>query len=182
MNPDAPPWNVLVTSQEGYASELLRELKPHGRFRPSSFRNVLIGEVEDRTAFLDAVDDLCRQRPFVTTWLGKVLPIDDCFSFEVDRFPEIAAEHLRPFADQVANRTFHVRVERRGHKRLLNTHQLEKQLGESVFAALEARGLSAKVKFDDPDIVLAVEILGDTAGIAAVSRELRSRYAFVKID
>ncbi len=182
MNADAPPWNVLVTSQEGYASELLRELKPYGRFRLSSFRNVLVGEVEDRTAFLDAVAGLCRQRPFVATWLGKVLPIDDCFSFAVDQFADMAAERLRSYADQVANRTFHVRVERRGHKRLLNTHQLEKRLGESVFAALEARGLSAKVKFDDPDVVLAVEILGDTAGIGAVSRELRSRYPFVKID
>jgi len=37
------------------------------------------------------------------------------------------------------------------------------------------------VEFHDPNVVVVVELVGDTAGLAIVTRELRTRFPFVKI-
>jgi tRNA(Ser,Leu) C12 N-acetylase TAN1 len=75
-----------------------------------------------------------------------------------------------------------VRVERRGHKGIIDTQACEQTLGAFLWAALEARGARPVVEFDDPDVVVVVELVGDTGGLALVTRELRTRFPFVKID
>src|SRR5947207_14296957 len=119
-------WNMLVTAQEGFARDLLRELKRRGRFRWSTFRNVVIGSVEDQEAFLQSLVELLDQKPFVAAWLGKALPIDATFAVEVDSFVADAEACLLSYIDQVGNRSFHVRVERRGPKGRLRTEELER--------------------------------------------------------
>jgi pyruvate/2-oxoglutarate/acetoin dehydrogenase E1 component len=47
---------------------------------------------------------------------------------------------------------------------------------------LEARGETPLVAFDDADVVVVVELVGDVGGIALVTRELRQRYPFVRVD
>jgi len=75
-----------------------------------------------------------------------------------------------------------VRVERRGHKGELHTHELERRLGDYLWEQLQERGEQPAVSFKDPDIVIAVEITGPTAGIAVIPRQLRRDFTFVKID
>ena len=87
-----------------------------------------------------------------------------------------------PFVDRLVGRRFHVRVERRGHKGVIDSHRCEEALGAFLWAALEARGARSVVEFHDPDVVVAVELVGDTAGLALVTRELRTRFPFLKID
>ena len=40
----------------------------------------------------------------------------------------------------------------------------------------------AGVDFRDPDVVFAVERIGDRGGIGLLTRELRERFPFVRID
>jgi tRNA(Ser,Leu) C12 N-acetylase TAN1 len=65
---------------------------------------------------------------------------------------------------------------------MINTHTCETALGDALYAALEARGTHPVVAFHDPDVVIAVEVIGDVAGIGVVTRALRERFPFVKID
>ena len=178
---DSAPWNVLVTGQEGVAGDLLRQLKKLGRFRWAGFRNVIIGQVDDVEAFLQTLQDLMEQKPFVEAWLGKAVPIDATFQFSAEEFLADVERELTPFLDRLAGRTFYVRVERRGHKGVLRTAEIEQEIGAFLVRALTERGHSPKVKFDDPDVVLDVEILGDRAGISLITRELRTRFTSVKI-
>ena len=46
-------FDVLATSQEGRRDALLVALRRLGRFRPGGYRNVVVGSVGDRVAFLD---------------------------------------------------------------------------------------------------------------------------------
>ncbi|MCK6554157.1 THUMP domain-containing protein [Candidatus Binatia bacterium] len=176
------PWNVLVTAQEGAGRDLKRLVKRFGTFRASGFRNVIVGHVAAVPEFCRALDAELERRPYARAWLGKVRPIQHTLPVDVATFAADVEAILATMADQIGERSFHVRVERRGHKRVLSTRDLELRLGEYMWNALEARGCHPTVAFDDPDVVVAIEIAGDVAGISMIFRELRGEFPFVKID
>jgi tRNA(Ser,Leu) C12 N-acetylase TAN1 len=175
-------WNVLVTAQEGAARDLKRFVRRLGTFRWSGFRNVLLGQVTDPDAFLRALAADIERKPFAQAWLGKVLPIVTTFPVRIEHFLADAESHLTPMVEELKGKSFHVRVERRGHKGALRTHELEQQIGEYLWQRLENQHAEPAVAFKDPDVVIAVEIAGTTAGIAVVRRKLREEFPFVKID
>src|SRR5512139_2021414 len=175
-------WNVLVTSREGAQRHLRRALRPLVRLRRSAFRNVLLGQVDDIETFLGALAERCAQRPALQNWLGKVLPIERTFALDLSRLQQQLADETALLLDRLVGRSFHVRVERRGHKGVVHTQATEVALGSHIYTALEARGQPARVTFGDPDVVLVVEVVGDAVGLGLVTRELRQRYAFVQID
>jgi len=179
---DARPWNVLVTAQEGAGRDLKRLLKRLGTFRSSGFRNVIIGQVAAVPEFCRALVAELDRRPYAQAWLGKVLPVHRTFPVDVGTFAEDAEAALAAVVDLVGARSFHVRVERRGHKGILSTRDLELRFGDYVWGALEAHGICPTVAFDDPEVVVAIEIAGDVAGISLIFRELRIEFPFVKIN
>jgi tRNA(Ser,Leu) C12 N-acetylase TAN1 len=175
-------WDVVVTSREGGQRRLRRALGRLARLRRCDFRNVLVARVDNVEAFLEAVAQRLAERPLIAGWLGKILPIERTFPVDVTTFvAQVCAESTR-FLDRLAGRSFHVRVERRGHKGVLNTHEIERAIGEHVYEALVARGTPASVSFRDPDAVLVVEVLGPMAGMGLVTRDLHARFPFVRID
>jgi tRNA(Ser,Leu) C12 N-acetylase TAN1 len=175
-------WNVLVTAQAGRQRELRGALARLVTLRRTPFPCVMVGRVEDFDAVAAAVETQRTQQPFLDLWLGRMLPIERTFRVDVVGFTESLAREIAPFVDRLAGRRFHVRVERRGHKGAIDSHLVEQEIGEHVRALLEQRGASAALEFDDPDVVLSVELLGDVGGIGLVTRELRARYPFVRID
>jgi acyl-CoA synthetase (AMP-forming)/AMP-acid ligase II len=52
---------------------------------------------------------------------------------------------------------------------------------DRVWCALESRGHVPRVEFGDPDFVLAIETLGENAGLALLSRDLRRDYEFIRV-
>jgi tRNA(Ser,Leu) C12 N-acetylase TAN1 len=179
---DPLDWNLLVTAREGRQPLLRRALRPIVRLRPSGFRNVLVGRVPDPEAALTAIAALRAHDDRLDGWLGKALVIARTFAVEVERFEEQVWEVIEPFLDRCAGRRFHVRVERRGHKGEIHTHATEQRLGARIHETLAARGAAPTVDFEDPDVVIAVETIGDLAGVALVERRDRERFPFAKID
>jgi tRNA(Ser,Leu) C12 N-acetylase TAN1 len=175
-------WNVVVTSREGTQRWLRRALwRLVGLWR-SGFRNVFVGRVDDPEAFLAAVAELRAARPALDRWLGRIVPVERTFPVDPATFQSRLEEEAAHFVDRLAGRSFHVRVDRRGHKGVIDSHACEQALGTFLWAALEGRGARPVVEFRDPDVVLVVELVGDTAGLALVTREMRTRFPFVKVD
>ena len=177
-----PDWNIVVTSRQGGQRAVRRALHPLVRLRRAGFRNVLIGRVDDVDTFLASVAELLEQRRSLASALGKILPVEHLFLIDVPRFHEQLAEEAAPLVERLVGQSFHVRVERRGHKGVINTHAAELALGEALYGALEARGAKPTVTFSDPDVVVAVEVMGDVAGIELLTREMRQRFPFVYVD
>jgi tRNA(Ser,Leu) C12 N-acetylase TAN1 len=174
-------WNVLATSLEARRDALFVALRRLGRFRPGGYRNVIVGEVEAPAAFLDAVREALAHDPLLPTALAKVVPIETTLRFDpADPVPALAAA-VEPFLERLAGGSFFVRLERRGLKGRLNTPSVEREVGDHVWRALEARGATPRVDFRDPDAVLVIETLGDQAGLAVLPRALRAAYPFVRI-
>lgn len=179
---NSPSWNVLATAQEGAARDLKRLLKRFGKFRASGFRNVLIGEIADFPEFCGALAVEIERRPYARAWLGKVRPVQQTLPVDVANFATDVEAALAQMVDAIGSRTFHVRVERRGHKGILSTRDLELRFGDYLWGVLEERGFQPSVNFGDPEVVVAVEIVGDAAGISLIYREFRQAFAFVKLD
>jgi RNA polymerase-binding protein DksA len=175
-------WNVLITAQEGRGRDLKRLLKRHGRFVASGFRNVFLGHVDDQEQFFGQLAFDLERKPFAQSWIGKALPIHTTFAVRPQVFANDVETRLRQIAARLEGRTFHVRVERRGHKGTLNTRDLELRFGEFLWNRIVAQGCRPSISFTDPDTVVAIEIAGTTAGIALIERQQRLRFAFVKID
>jgi tRNA(Ser,Leu) C12 N-acetylase TAN1 len=176
-----PGWNVLATSPEGRRDALLIALRRLGKFRRGGYRNVVVGEVADLHAFLAAVRDALAADPLLPTALAKLVPIETTVRIEPATAADTLAAAAEPFLDRLGGGSFFVRLERRGLKGRLHTPTLERELGDRIWRALEARGRTPRVDFADPDAILVVETIGDDAGLTVLDRAIRADFPFVKI-
>lgn len=171
-----------MTAHEGRRAELFPVLRRHGRFVGAGYRNVAVGWVDERTAFLDALRADLEARPALGEILARVVPIERVV--QIDPLDPLAALEpaVRDLAPQLAGGSFHVRLERRGLKGSLHTAELERALGAVVWRTLESLGHTPEVRFRDADRVLVVETLGVQAGLGVIERAARERWPFVRVD
>jgi hypothetical protein len=96
-------WNILATAQRWREGSLLRLLRKLGEFRHSGFRDVLIGQVVDVHAFLEALENLSKENPEKLRSLGQVVPVLRNFQFEAADFMERTKEAVFPYIGQLEN-------------------------------------------------------------------------------
>lgn len=168
-------WNVVVTVHEEGFEQVEQVLDPMGELARTRYHNVLVLKVEDLEEFLGKLDDLCAVNPdLAERYLSKVVPLMRSFDFRSsEEFEERAKAAVRELAPELADRSFHVRVDRRGMRERIDSQEEERLLGDEIFDVLEERGESAEVTFDDPDAVVAVETVSDRAGVGLLWREDR---------
>jgi tRNA(Ser,Leu) C12 N-acetylase TAN1 len=174
-------WNVLATAQAGALPRLTPLLRRHGRFQRSPFRGLILGTVPDTDDFLEDLSAAFQRDPEVPRVVARVIPIDEVFGVVPETLEERLKVAVEPYAKRIGGGTFHVRVERRGHKGELHTQPLEHALDEHLLGILRAQGFEPRLAFDDPDWIVVVELVGGQCGVGAVSREQRRRYPFVRV-
>jgi tRNA(Ser,Leu) C12 N-acetylase TAN1 len=173
-------WNLVVTAHGGRRHDLVYALRPIVKLRRAEYSEVLTGRADDLEACLAAIAARAADPVFSAEVLARVVPVSRTFALAAEVEVQVRAETLT-FVDALVDRSFHVRVERRGHKRLVQSDQLERALGTALGEALRERGASPRVTFDDPDLIVAVEVIGAVAGIGLVPRSLRKSYSFVRL-
>ena len=178
----APSWNIVITAQRWEQKRLREQLIPYGDFQTSHLRGVLTGQVRGVREFFEELSRAEANDPQFFTRISKIVPVDYGFSFTGSRdFHEQAEKVMLKYLDAVGDRTFHLRCDRRGLGDELNSTEIERRLGEVIYETLKARGKSPHVKFKDPDILIACEIVGSECGIGMISRELRRQFPFLKM-
>ena len=175
-------FNLVVTmAADGRFQGLLRELSFYGEFHKTEFLGVILGHVADPITFLDTVRDKREHQLIAFQDLGRIVPLQRCFSFTPDTFQDQVCEALAPYVDILAGQSFYVRLERRGFKWLIISPEVERFFDAFLLELVEKSGGTASIDFDDPDIVLAIETIGERCGIGVLTREQRERYAFVRV-
>jgi len=175
-------WNILATAFMRKERSLLKLLQYYGEFKGSGWRDVVIGRVEDVSAFLETLEILRRDQPAKLRPLSQIIPIEKSFEFGVVDFQDKLKEVLSQYVDKLESISkFYVRVKRRGHKGELSSLEIEKEMAEFILDALETTGKQAQVKFDDPDKFIIVETIGNRAGVGLITREMRERYPFIRV-
>ena len=171
-------WNILATSYIRQGHYLIRILNRYGEFKRTPFRDVLLGHVDNTDEFIDA---LVREGPERLRSLSQIVPLDKEFQFELSDISEKMKEAVSPYMDSLADRTFHVRVSRRGHKGEISSLEIEKELDAFIMESLVKAGKKAKVDFDDPDFIVIAETLGNWAGVGLISREMKERCHYIRV-
>ncbi|WP_218141496.1 THUMP domain-containing protein [Nitrosovibrio tenuis] len=174
-------WNVIVTVAPGPGREsrLLRQLRRLGYFKPTEFKNVCSGHVEDTAQFLEGLRAAREnQEPWLSD-LGRVIPVEQTFSFTPETLTGQLKQAMIPLVARMTEGTFHVRLERRGLPGQVMSQEVERQVGEHLQALAEAAGKRLQVSFAHADYVVAVETIGTRCGIALLDRTFRERFPFV---
>ena len=177
-------WNVVVTLRQGAYREGARMLSELGQVGRTNYRHVLAVHVEDVRTFLDALLERWeRDRERLEGVLGHVIPVEDVFLFHtVEEFETRAGRILVRRAEELAGRSFHVRMHRHGFKGVLSSREEESFLGERVLEELESRDETATVSFREPDVLVVVETISTRGGIAILEREDLDRYPFLGVE
>jgi tRNA(Ser,Leu) C12 N-acetylase TAN1 len=172
-------WNLVVTAHGGRRHDLIHALRPIVRLTRAGYSEVLIGRTDDVDACLTAI--AARADPaFSAEILARIVPVVRTFMLADDIAAQLVTE-AASVQDDLVGRTFHVRVERRGHRGVLRSDDLERMIGTALVTGLQTRGDTPRVTFKDPDVVVAVEVIGATGGIGLVPRTLRQRFTFVRL-
>lgn len=175
-------WNLIVTTAEGKYTQALGFLARFGVVKPTSYYNVVMMHVHDIPELMGVLAREWESQGGRLLLLQRVVPMSHTFNFrDQQAFGLRAAEVVSGWTDQLAGKTFHVRMHRRGFKDQLHSEEEERLLNAAVVDATERAGNPAVVSFDDPDAVVAVETIGNQAGMSLWLREDLQHYPFLHI-
>jgi len=172
-------WNVIITVRHDFdrAIGLLRKL---GAIQRTGLFNVIVMRVPDVRDLLEQIIQLPTDQRFFAT-ISHVVPITHKLWFATaEDFERQARDLVLAWAPQLAGKSFHVRMRRRGHKGELHGLEIERRLGGALFDELARRGSPGRFALDDPDAVIAIETLRDEAGLALWTRADLERYPFLR--
>lgn len=173
-------WNVVVTLSEQGFRDAVRLLRKWGTVRRTGYYNVLAMKVEDPQTFLSDVTEALAANPGIRNFVSHVIPAQRTFDFATaDEFEARAREVVLGWLPQLAGKSFHVRLHRRGLKGALSAHREEQVLAQVLFSSREPPGA---VDFDDPDMIIQIETIDGRAGLSLWSREERRRHPFLAVD
>lgn len=176
-------WNVVITAQQDQFAAAWQALEPLGDVSKSDYFNVLLMRVYDTRMFMDELVDRIDKEPRISEALARVMPVTVSFDFQdPEQFEQRARQAVEPWVAGLAGKRFHVRMHRRGFKGRLSSQVEERFLDHYLMEQLAAQGAEARIDFDDPDVIIALETVGQRAGLSLWSREDLLRYAVLKLD
>lgn len=176
-------WNVVVSVRQGGYTRARQLLQRFGPVFRTEYYNVLVMKVDDSHRLLEDLRARVAEDPSILAAVARVAPAVRCFDFRShDDFEAKAREAALAWVPELAHTAFHVRLHRRGHKDELPRPEEERFLDEALLEALERAGTPGRIRFEDPDVVLAVETVGHRAGLGLWTREDLQRYPFLRPD
>jgi hypothetical protein len=151
-----------------------------GRLRRTEFFNVAVMAVADTDSFLREFAAAVEQMPGILNAMSHVVPLKHVFAFkDASEFDEKLRYIALFYAPQLAGRSFHVRLRRRGLKGIISTPEEERLLDELLLEASTAAGKPGRITFEDPDYVLLIETVGESGGVALWTGDDLKRYPFL---
>lgn len=154
-------WNVLVTVYDGEYHEALRLLAPFGDVSRTDYWNVLVMNVEDVTGFMHALKETLREDASLANSVARIIPVTHSFRFSSpEEFEAGACRIVDEWVTELQGKTFHVRMHRRGFKGRLSSQHEEQFLDYHLLERLRLKGSGGRIGFDDPDMIIAVETVG----------------------
>jgi len=168
---DPGTWNVVAVAENGMTGAALRGLSQLASFRTTPYRGVLVGNTDgDASAWL--LDSRAR-RPEAFAEVNRVVPLEHTLAFERDDVTEALCDSLEGAGGRLEGKSFHVRARLRGLKGRLETQAVERALGGFLYERAADSGRAPTVSFDDPDVVVMVQVLGVQVGYVFLDRRLR---------
>ena len=175
--------NVVISVREGGYKRALKVLGDYGTISGTEFYNILALYTEDIHQMLEALREREERSPESLSFLSRLIPASKTFIFQSsEEFEEKAKEIALDWAPELAGKSFHVRMHRRGFKGKLSSPEEERSLDTLLLDALLTAGHSGFITFENPDAVIDIETIGTWAGLSLWTREELERYPFVRLE
>ena len=176
-------WNVVVSVYQDGFRRALRALQKLGLAERSPYHNVLVMKVEDPIALLEAIEKRTEENPALYDAISWVAPATRDIDFlSEEEFVERAKSIMYEWSSNLAGRSFHVRLRRRGTKHNLGTQDAERLFNDAIVDATKQAATPSKISFTDPDVVIEIDTIDNRAGLAMWTREELARYHLLRPD
>ncbi|HEY5513490.1 MAG TPA: hypothetical protein VIK40_07590 [Geomonas sp.] len=176
-------WNVVITVHEDGYNQARKILERYGRVERTDYFNILLMQIADYSPFLEALLQEAQRDPDSVSALARVMPVIVTFEFQTPaEFEDKARQAVRVWLPTLGGKSFHLRMHRRGFKGKLSSMDEERFLDTYLLEALEMAGTPGHIAFDDPDAVIALETVGQRAGLSLWTREELERYPLLHLD
>ncbi len=176
-------WNVVVTIHTGSLARAFRVLSKLGDLKKTAFFNVLVMRTDDITRMTEALSERWARDPDSLSFLSRLIPVTHTFTFQTpEEFQKKAADSVLQWIAQLGGKSFHVRMHRRGFRGRMASPDEERFLDHVILDALEKAGTPSRITFEGPAYIVAVETVGQQAGLSLWSREDLQRYPFLGLD
>jgi tRNA(Ser,Leu) C12 N-acetylase TAN1 len=175
-----PDWNVTVTLAEPTFGIARNMLARWGQLRRTRFFNVAVMKVADAPTFLREFSAAVEETPGILNAMSHVVPFGHVFAFEdAAEFEAKLRDIILSYAPQLAGKSFHVRLRRRGLKGIISTPEEERVLDDVLLEALADSGTPGHISFEDPHYVVLIETVGQGGGVSLWTGEDLERYPFL---
>lgn len=158
----------------------LQKIAPTER---APYYNVLTMKADDWTKALETIERWTEDQPALYDAIARMAPAQFTFEFESpEEFQDRVKSYLLELVPKLAGRSFHVRLHRRGLSLDLRTPEAERRFDEFVVEVAAKSGASARIGFNDPDVVIVIDTIDTRAGIAMWTREDLDRHRLLRPD
>jgi tRNA(Ser,Leu) C12 N-acetylase TAN1 len=176
-------WNTVATLRGKDFAQATRTLAELGPVARTPYFNVLVLRMEAITGALEQLRENLGAAPDRFSFLGRLVPLTHLFNFKsAAEFEEQAAKAVLARRAELAGKSFHVRMHRRGFKGRLSSMEEEQFLDEVVVKSVREAGATARVSFEEPEVIIAVESVDQRGGLSVWSRQDLERYPFLGLD
>ena len=176
-------WNLVVSVQAHGFRRAFEALRGFGEVHKTDYYNVVTLHVPDPAAFPSLLQRAFEADPSLPSLLARVMPIERTFGFQnAEEFEHRACQVVADWLGRLHGHSFHVRMHRRGFKERIRSQHEEQFLDHWLLEQLSVRGQPGRITFEDPDYIIALETVGQRAGVSIWDRDERKRYPFLKLD
>ncbi|MDD3619435.1 MAG: THUMP domain-containing protein [Desulfobulbaceae bacterium] len=176
-------WNVVVTVHERNLAAALDVLREYGDAARTEYFNVAVMKVADPLLFMESLRKRISSDPGLLGVLARVVPALHGFNFQSpEDFEQKAKKVLGGWAARLGGRRFHVRMHRRGFKGRLSSLEEERLLDGFLLEELDGMQSTGSIDFADPDMIIAIETIGQRAGLSLWTRAELARYPLLGLD
>ena len=175
-------WNLIVTVVPGphHVHDVRSSLGHLGHFWLTSFRDVLIGWTDDTEALLQTIADAREKDKRWSHMVGRVIPVQNVFYFTPDNLAEQLKDAVTPLIEQMQSGRFYFRLERRGMAGQIPSQEVEQAVAAHLVSLAGDKGIELTTDFEDPDFIVAAETISTECGVCLLTRELMTRFPFVR--
>lgn len=176
-------WNLVITIFQDGFRRAMRALRVLGPIERTMYHNVLTMKVDDPMEALGAIELKTQESTALYDAISRVSPASHNFEFKsADELLVKAKNLLVEWSPQLAGRSFHLRLHRRGPKYDLGSQQTEHLLNDIILDATTKLGDPGKLSFTDPDAVIAIDTVDERAGAALWTRDDLARHRLLRPD
>lgn len=176
-------WNAIASVREDCYKHGRRLLKAFGTVDKTDYYNVLGLKAVDASHLAESLREAAAEDPAFLHCVSRIVPVTHTFTFSSPaEFDANAKAAMRALLRSLAGKAFHVRMHRRGFREQLSSQKEEQLLDGYILEQLAATGAPGHITFSDPDAIVAVETIGQWAGVSLWTREDLARYPFLGLD